>query len=455
MAAAPRRPLVRTLTLVAGLAIGIAILAAFILARQPPPKAPDEAQITAVRYIEARPLAARITARGFGTAQSARPWQAVANVSGRIVERHPTLRNGSFVETGTRLLTIDPSRYQLNLEQAMADLRGIQAERRELEQEKENTEALYRLESDRLALAEQELARAQSLADRNMLSANQLDTQKRATIQQRQATQTLRNQLSQIPVKLDKLKAREEQAEARRDLAREDLEDTRITAPFDLRIGAVEVETGQQVNRGQRLFRADGIRTTEIPLQIPFAHMRDLVGALGPDALTMGGVLPSTDALGAIEASVNPLTGTEATWPARIVRVAEGLDPATRTLQVVLAVDEPYRNASPPERPALVPGSFVEGVLSHTVHEPRLAIPTRAVHEGYVYLVDENDRLERRAVDTSRPQGSWVLVRSGLEPGDRVIIDDPIPAIDGMPLRPSHAPDEAEKLAADVTGSPS
>ncbi len=444
--------LTRALTVFGGLLIGGIILATFIATRQGPPESDEAIQQAAVRFIEATPIRPTLQASGFGTVQSARPWAAVANVSGRVVNRHAGLENGEFIEAGTELLVLDPSRYELALEQANADLRGMEAERRELLQEQENTEALHELERQRLALAERELSRAESLADRDMLSANQRDAQRRATIQQRQSTQTLANQLAQIPVKLDRLAARQEQAEVRRKLAQEDLDDTRITAPFDMRIGQVEVEAGQQVTRGQRLFVADGIQVAEAPIQISFAHMRDLVAGLGEDALTLDGPVPSTKALSGI--NVRILTGSEerASWDARIARVAEGLDPATRTLQVITAIDQPYRNAQPPRRPALVPGTFVEGRFTVTASEPRLVVPVEAVHQGQVYLVDEHDRLERRDVQTSRPQNGWVIVEAGLKPGERVIIDDPIPAINGMGLRPRHDVDAQDALIDRVTG---
>ncbi|HSH83606.1 MAG TPA: hypothetical protein VK979_00385 [Guyparkeria sp.] len=443
----------RILTILAGLAIGVAILVLFIVNREPPPLTDDPALNTAVRFIEVQPIHPVLVARGFGTAESARPWKAVANVSGKIVQRHAALENGEFVEAGTELLVIDPSRYQLNLDQATADIRGLAAERRELEQERENTEALYRLEQDRLVLSEQELRRAQSLADRGMLSANQLDAQKRTTLQQRQATQSLLNQLNQIPVRIEKLEARQEEAEARRRLATEDLDDTRIVAPYDLRIGTVNVEIHQQVSRGDLLFRADGIDTTEVPLQIPLAAMRELVAALGIDGLSMDGLVPNMAALSGITARARVGRDDQDTWPARIVRVSAGLDPATRTLPVVLAIDEPYRSASPPQRTALVPETFVEGVLSIRSSKPRLVVPSHAIHEGELYLVDEQNRLQRRSVTISSPQDGWVIVHSGLQPGERVIIDDPIPAIDGMPLNARHDPDAEQRLIDRASGS--
>ncbi|WP_438887247.1 hypothetical protein, partial [Bacillus cereus group sp. Bce037] len=62
--------------------------------------------------IEAQPLAFRLEARGHGVARPVETWQAVANVSGRVVARHPNLESGSLLREGTLLLALDPSRYE-------------------------------------------------------------------------------------------------------------------------------------------------------------------------------------------------------------------------------------------------------------------------------------------------------------------------------------------------------
>ncbi|AZR81300.1 efflux RND transporter periplasmic adaptor subunit [Thiomicrospira sp. S5] len=440
----------RYVTITAGLIVGALILAIFIFTRQPPPKIPDTNSSTPVRYIEARPMVAKLSVRGYGVVQSARPWQAIANVSGRITEFSSLLKNGAFVKAGTHLLTVDPSRYQLKLEQIIADLRGINADLKELNQEKKNTQALYQLESDRLSLAEQELARIQSLAKRDMMSENQVDIQKRATLQQRQSTQTLQNQLNQIPIKLEKLKSKQAQLEIQRMLATKDLEDTQIYAPFDLRIGSVKVQKGQQVNQTQLLFDSEGIETAEVPVQITLDLIQELMATFEPGAVNMNDLLLSIQALRQIEARIYPTNNRHFFWPAKITRIAEEVDPDARTLQVILSVEEPYRKANPPSLPPLISGDFVEGVLSRTVSQPQLVIPTHTVHQGFVYLVDKKNRLQRQAVKTSLPQGNWVLVYSGLNQGDKVILDDLVPAIEGMPLSTTHATDEAEKLANQV-----
>ncbi|MDZ7811508.1 MAG: hypothetical protein U5L11_17455 [Arhodomonas sp.] len=58
------------------------------------------------------------------------------------------------------------------------------------------------------------------------------------------------------------------------------------------------------------------------------------------------------------------------TWPARVTRIASGMDPVTRTMRVVVTVDEPYRKAQPPERPPLQPGMYARVRLTVESPEP-------------------------------------------------------------------------------------
>ena len=50
-------------------------------------------------------------------------------------------------------------------------------------------------------------------------------------------------------------------------------------------------------------------------------------------------------------------------WPDKLTRVTGSLDPATRTIQAVITVAEPYRNANPPARPPLVRNMFVRATI--------------------------------------------------------------------------------------------
>ena len=50
-------------------------------------------------------------------------------------------------------------------------------------------------------------------------------------------------------------------------------------------------------------------------------------------------------------------------WDAEVIRIANGIDPATRTVRVVLGIDQPATIEDAFENPPLPKGMYVQGVL--------------------------------------------------------------------------------------------
>ncbi|MEC7816739.1 MAG: efflux transporter periplasmic adaptor subunit [Pseudomonadota bacterium] len=433
------------LTLALALIAGIAFVVIMVKLKQPPERVGAQATATPVRIMEITPREFRTEARGYGQVLPARSWNAVANVGGRVIWKHPELESGNLIPEGTRLLEIDPTRYELAEASARADLSGIEAELRQLDQEERNTGELLKLEERRLTLARRELDRAETLVARGALSQTRYDEQQRATLQQEQAVQTLRNQLNLVPVRRDTLQARMGRAQSALASAREDLDDTRFESPWDLRVHQASIDTGQHVSPGQTLFIADDITRAEATVQLEVAELRRVLSQLsGGSPPETGSTSHFTDfhdqlPLGELDIRVTPTNVPDAHWPGKLTRVTSSLDPATRTVQAVISVDEPYRNANPPARPPLVRNMFVQASITAQTPEPVIVIPANAVHQGVVYLADDN-RLQRQPVSVAWQQGEDVIIDDGLAPGDRLVLDDLVPAIDGTLLAPGDQP---------------
>ncbi|CAM3482753.1 efflux RND transporter periplasmic adaptor subunit [Halomonas lysinitropha] len=431
------RRLGRGLAVLIGVVVGAALLVVFVANRQAPEREEAAASATPVRIVEVRPLELRLEARGHGVARPAETWQATANVAGRVVERHPELESGTLLPEGTLMVALDPSRYELAIAEAEAELASLAGELAQLEAEEENTRRLLGLEQQALGLAEQELARIERLADSGSVSRSQRDEQRRSTLGQRQAVASLENSLALLPSRREVLEAQRERAAVRLAQARQDLADTRFEAPYDLRLAEVEVELHQFVGTGQRLFQAESLAAAEVEAHIPIAMMRRLMAAiLAEEPSGQGLDLDERLDFSAVDAELF-LAGAEGVgWSGELVRVASGLDPTTRTIRAVVRVDHPYRDARPPDRPPLQRDMYVRTRLSAPSPEPKLAIPASAVHQSEVWLVDGEARLERRAVSVAFEQGNLAVIAGGLEAGERVVVDDLPAAIAGMALEP-------------------
>ncbi|WP_299234474.1 efflux transporter periplasmic adaptor subunit [uncultured Halomonas sp.] len=447
------RRLGRGLTVLIGVAVGVALLMFFVANRQAPERQETAVSATPVRFIEVRPLEFRLEARGHGVARPAETWQAVANVAGRVVERHSGLASGTLLPEGTLLVALDPSRYELAIAEAEAELSRLDGELLQIEAEEKNTGRLLALEQQALALAEQELSRIERLAASGSVSTSRRDEQRRSTVGQRRAVASLENTLALMPARREVLQAQRERAEVRLAQARKDLSDTRFEAPYDLRLSDVEVERYQFVGSGQRLFQAESLAAAEVEAHIPIGMMRRLLGAVLPDepfgqGLDLGERLDFS----AVDAELL-LVGAEGIgWSGELVRVASGLDPATRTVRAVVRVDHPYRDARPPDRPPLQRDMYVRTRLTASSPEPRLAIPAGAVHQGEVWLVDADQRLERRAVSVAFEQGDLAVISTGLAPGEMVVVDDLSTTIAGMAVAGQRDRDLEARIAGQALG---
>ncbi|MDA3869542.1 MAG: efflux transporter periplasmic adaptor subunit, partial [Gammaproteobacteria bacterium] len=391
----------RPLMVAGGLVVGVGLLALLMINRQVPMHGETGPSVPVLAVIEVQAVDFLLEARGHGVSRAAHFWQASANVPGRVVEQHPQLESGALLPEGTLLLALDPSRYQLAIVELEAEMASLSAERAMLGTENDNTRRLLKLEKERLALSEQELSRIEQLLESNSVSRSVRDEQYRATVAQRQSVVKLENELTLLPARRDYVDAQLERAAIRLQQAKEDLADTRFVAPYDLRISEVEIDLHQHAAVGQRLFRADSIEAAEIEAHIPLSMLRRLMGNVPRTALSAEALdISEWPDFSVIGAEVRLAETLNTSWPARVTRIASGLDLTTRTARVVVTVDAPYKNVAPPERPALQPGMYLQVRLTVKSREPRLVVPSTAVHNNEVYRVVD-DRLERSPVSVA------------------------------------------------------
>ncbi len=426
----------RMLWLLPPLGIGIGIMVTMATGKPPPTVADDIEAARAVRTIEARRLTLLPVAEGYGSVTPARVWSAVAQVAGRVVFVHPRLRNGEVIPAGEELLRIDPVDYQLRVAQDRAALA-------ELRTRKGNTEASLAIEERSLALAEREFARIRELVAQGTTSRSSADAAERTVLGARLTVQNLRNTLALIPSQRKNLEATLARAER-------DLEHTRISAPFNLRVSALAIEADQYTAAGQQLFRGDSVDRVEVVAQVAMGALRKLLigrpNSIGNVAELNRRIKEVTGFSAQLSLDLGDVV---ATWDARFVRLSDNVDNKTRTIGVVVAVDDPLSKIRVGERPPLSKGMFVQVRLRGQPQPDRMLMPRHAIRDGRVYLVDADRRLQTRPVKVLFNQGELSVIASGIEAGQSVVISDLIPAVDGMLLDPR--PDaEAQQALADA-----
>ncbi len=401
--------------------LGILVLMWMAKGRQPPAEAQRGEPSRMVRVIEVPMLELVPSAEGYGPVRPARVWTAVVQVAGRVVQIHPKLRDGEILPKETLLVRIDPVDYELALAQNQAELA-------ELEVQESNARASLTIEQRNLQLARQDLERKRKLVQQGTGSQSIADEAERAMLATRISVQNLRNNLALIPTQRKLLEAKA--ARAQRDLER-----TAIRAPFDLRVANLQVEADQFVSVGQSLFQGDAVERVEIQAQVAMSSLRRLfIGRpdIKVDVARLNEQLPGMVGL-------TPLVRLDlgnhvAEWQAEFVRFSDHVDAETRTMGVVVAVDRPFDKIKPGYRPPLSKGMFVQVVLRGKSQAPRLVVPRATVRGGAVYVVDQDSRLRRRQVQVLFSQGDYSVIGKGLDRGERVLVSDLVPAVEGMLL---------------------
>ena len=434
------------------LLLGIAVVVLLVINREKPRREPEREEVRAVRVIEVSAVDVVPRTLGYGTARPGQVWRVVSEVRGRVVQVHPQLKSGAMVPKGETLLQIDATEYQLAIALLEADISQVRAHLGELSVKEANDEASLEIERASLAFAERELQRLQTLHERNAASVSEIDQQNRNVLTQQQSVQRLENSLKIIPQQGKSLEAMLAVKQAGLGRAELDLAKTVITTPFDCRLGEVEIEPGQYLAAGQSLFEAHGTALTEVEIQIPLDQLRTLIHPEHGVHLPVNMDANAVQELFDFHVTVRYRSGDfQPEWKGRVMRLREQLDPQTRTIGMVIAVDKPYDQAIPGKRPPLVQGMYCEAELRGAVRKARIVIPRSAFHDGHVYVVGSDSRLRRRKVEVAFAQSSFLCLNDGLRDGETLIVSDPTPAIEGLLVEPVEDRPLQQQLVAQAT----
>jgi multidrug efflux system membrane fusion protein len=276
---------------------------------------------------------------------------------------------GQFVKAGQVLAEVDPRPFSAQLAQAEGQLKRDVA---------------------LLKNAQADLARYQGLHTRDAVSAQQVDTQA-ALVQQYQGTV----QADQGAV----------------DNARLQLDFTRITAPVSGRIGLRQVDIGNIVSPTDSAGLA--VITAVQPINAVFSLPEDLLPTI---AARLAGARKAGQAL-AIEAWDRG--GTRLLARGQLQTIDNRIDPTTGTVKFKAV----FANGDG----ALYPNQFVNLRLLVETRPDSVVAPNVAIQRGnqgaFVYVVADDKTARLRPVTLGAVDGDRTAITSGLQAGERVVVN--------------------------------
>jgi RND family efflux transporter MFP subunit len=454
-----RKEIIKRLLILVPVAIAAVVVIMMVRNQKGPQKKAATEVSRKVRTIFLQSVDVVPRAIGYGYVEPGQVWQVVPEVSGKIVAVSPAFKKGSFVRAGEVLVRIEPTDYELTVNRMAANIESFKAQLDELDSREKNYRTSLKIQQDLLQLKQKEWERNQQLMKTRSISSSALDRSLMDYQSQLAQVQEIKNSIALIPTTRKALKAELKVTQIQLEEAQVDLKRTEIAAPFNCRITETSAEIGQYVQQGSTIASADGTNRAEITAQLPLESMQKLIAEVDDNSITATAETMDRIRMDAIrdrfglKVKVRLVNAHDrAVWDADFTRTDATLDAQTRTLGVIIAVDNPYGLIIIGQRPPLVRNMFCEVEVSGRSIAEQIVIPRSALHDGWVYVVDGENRLRRRSVDVAFTQSDFAIIRKGLAVGEQVVVSDVMPAVEGMLLAPQEDIAIRERLIVQAAG---
>jgi membrane fusion protein, multidrug efflux system len=349
-----------------GLAVGVALLACAALVgcsrgqKSAKANTPPPAVPVGVATVRQRDFPVYLT--GLGSVLAFNTVALKTRIDGQITQVN--FQEGQDVKVGELLIQIDPKPYDVALATAQANLQRDEAQLRYAQTQFERQKALYA---------------------GGVIAKQDLDTQE-ASLGQYEGT-----------IAADK---------AAIDNAKLNLFYTRITSPINGRIGLRQVDIGNYVQASSTSPMV--IITQMHPIAIDFTLPEDQLQAVRQRMKE-----------GTLTVDVYSRDDQTKLSAGKLLTIDNQIDQTTGTAKLKAVFENPDNN--------LWPNQFVNVHLLLETKKDAITIPVSAVQRGpqgtFTYLVDTNNTVQLRPIEVSLTQGSAAVIKSGLQPGERVVTD--------------------------------
>jgi membrane fusion protein, multidrug efflux system len=347
---------------------------------------PTEMPPAAVSFTSVKEEKVTITRDLPGRIDALRVSEVRARVPGILLER--VFTEGSEVKAGDVLFRIDPAPLEATRDGALA--------------------ALSRAEANDL-LADTQVKRLRKLAKVNAASQQDLDQ-------------------AEISVKLNAAEVISARASLK--TAELNLGYATVTAPISGRIGRAQVTEGALVGQNDATLLA--VIQQLDPIYFDFtqssSELIELKRAVGEN----GGETPE-NAQELRKVTLLLDNGEEYEHPGKILFSEVSVDPTTGMVSLRAEFPNPDR--------LLLPGMFARARVTQSIRNHAVTVPQQAVTraeggKGSVLVIDDQNHVQLRTIETGNPVGDRWVVTSGLKAGERVVMEGHLKARPGSPVAP-------------------
>jgi len=326
-----------------------------------------------VTMLESIPVSMPITAEAVGQTEGAKEVEIRPRVGGILLKRK--YNEGSPVKAGQILFNIDPEPYKIALNQARAQYNQSLARAEQAKREKKRLEGLIE---------------SQSISQREFDNASSDESISVAALAQSRAN------LKQAELNLSY---------------------TNVTAPVDGISGRFQFSEGALISANTSLLTTLA-QVNPIWVRFSFSdnELKQLGGALNEKNIQ--------------EVSITLSDGNEYPKKGKINFAASEINPSLGTQELRATFENSERQ--------ILPGQFVRVRVTTGKKEGVFLLPQLAVLNSdqgkFVFVVNEKNQATPRPVVAGEWKGKDWVILSGLQAGDKVIIDNLIKVRPGMPV---------------------
>lgn len=271
-------------------------------------------------------------------------------------------------------------------------------------------EILFSIEKDAY-----EAALLQAEANLSSAQAQLIQEQAQANVAEREAAGMSKSRVTDLYLRKPQLlsaQAAVKSAEAMLRIAKRDLDNCEVRAPYDALIISREIGTGDYVTPGTVAATLNNVETAEITFPVAGFDQSFLpVSVTGLDAT---------------------VTVDKRTIPAKLHRDLGIVDQSTRMSHLVARIDDPYGVRS---GKALIKfGSFANISFNGKTLENVFRIPQELVNNKRIWLVSEDATLQSEIVEIVREQDDFYFVRGNFD-GLQLVTSPPEYPLNGMAVK--------------------
>jgi len=375
-------------------------------------RASEQGNLSLVRAQSATPATLTATGRMVSTKNA----KLSSRLGGRIVEwgkdaAGGTLDVGTKIEESQMVFRIERSTYEAKVKIAMAAVQQAAAVLKDLragvrEEKKAALRAALREVEARIEETRRDVERFRRLVqeDQTVPPKRLEEVQLQLKVQEAQRdaakARVAEADAGSTETEIAVAEARLVEAKTQQEAAELDLRDTEIRAPFSGMLTRRFRDVGDYINSAPvtEVVELVSVDDLEAELRLPETYIRKL--RPGKTEVTLQSLLLSDD------------------LKLHVGRIIDAVDPGSGTFAFRIPVRAKQRGD-------LLPGAFVQGTVHLQEEAQGVLVPIRAVvktkGEAYVFVA-ENGKMRRRDVKLGDQLTEAVNIKSGLKPGEYVIL---------------------------------